>query len=177
MSIELPSFRYHPNPIDTGAVVESDGTCQCCGQDRGFMYTGSIYSTADLDDICPWCIADGSASAKFDASFADDYPLIAAGIQMHVVEEVACRTPGYVSWQQDSWLVHCGDACEYHGDASREDICNVSENTKAAWMAEYKLDDEDWHQITDSYTPGGDPAIYKFVCRHCRQILFGWDCS
>jgi len=177
MSNDLPSFRYHPDPISTGAIVESDSACQCCGQVRGFTYTGSIYSVEDLDDICPWCIANGDAAAKFDASFVDDYPLVAAGIPEHVVEEVAHRTPGYVSWQQESWLMHCGDACEYHGDASKEDVRNVSESTKAAWMAEYNLDEEAWSQITDGYEPGGDPAIYKFICRHCRQVLLGWDCS
>ncbi|MFC4160676.1 CbrC family protein [Chitinimonas lacunae] len=177
MSHDLPLFRYHPDPIATGAVEPSDSICQCCGQARGYLYTGSIYALEDLDHICPWCIADGSAAARFDASFIDDYPLLTAGMPAEVVTEVSRRTPGYLSWQQEAWLTHCHDACEFHGDASLADIRNASDATKAAWMADYRLDEEVWQRIEEGYQPGGNPAIYKFVCRHCQQILFAWDCS
>jgi hypothetical protein len=31
-----------------------------------------VYAEAELDDqLCPWCIADGRAAAKFDAQFTD----------------------------------------------------------------------------------------------------------
>ncbi|MFD9367154.1 CbrC family protein [Streptomyces sp. NPDC060020] len=31
---ELPAFPYHPDPMATGAVVRSEGTCARCGQAR-----------------------------------------------------------------------------------------------------------------------------------------------
>jgi len=59
----LPSFKYHQDPIATGSVRASDTRCLACGQVRGFIYTGPVYDTDDLEKaICPWCIADGSAS-------------------------------------------------------------------------------------------------------------------
>lgn len=176
MSEQLPHFRYHPNPIATGAVKPSDAICVCCGQSRGHIYCGPVYAVIVLDDLlCPWCIADGSASAKLGASFADSYPLRQAGVPDGVVDEVNERTPGYMSWQQEYWLAHCGDACEFHGDATVRDISAASAETKQHWIEEYKQDEKGWAWATDGYRPGGDSALYKFKCRHCNLVLFGWD--
>lgn len=173
-----PEFRYHPDPLRTGVVKRSNVACVCCGRSRGFIYTASVYSTHDLNGkLCPWCIANGSAATKFDASFNDDQPLLQKGIAEPIVSEVAYRTPGYVSWQQESWLSHCNDACEFHGDASVTEVATASAETKKEWFAEYNLSEVEWREITSRYAPGGDPAMYKFVCRHCGRTLFGWDCS
>src|SRR5262245_14809170 len=100
----LPTFRYHPDTINSGVVKLSDQTCRCCEQSRGYIYTGPVYSEQELDEaICPFCIADGAAAQKFAATFSDDHPLAEAGIPAHIVDEVTRRTPGYVSWQQDVW--------------------------------------------------------------------------
>jgi uncharacterized protein len=131
MSEPLPYFRYHPDPIRTGAIVANDKVCMCYDRVRGFIYVDPVYSTNDLDEsLCPWCIADGSEATKLDASFADSYPLQRAGIPKEVIEEVNLRTPGYVSWQQEHWLSHCNDACEFHGDAPVADVETASQATK-----------------------------------------------
>jgi uncharacterized protein CbrC (UPF0167 family) len=174
----LPNFRYHPDPLKTGAIERSDTSCVCCGEVRGFIYTVSAYGTNDLrKELCPWCIADGSAAAKFEVSFNDDHPLLKNGIANSIATEVAERTPGYASWQQEEWLSHCNDACEFHGDASLSEVTHATVETKSALYSSYGLSEKLWVEITARYTPGGDPAIYKFVCRHCNQTLFGWDCT
>jgi uncharacterized protein len=176
MTESLPTFRYHPDPVATGMVVTSGIVCICCERARGYIYIGPVYSIEQLNEcFCPWCIADGSASKKFDASFADSYPLIQAGLDNEIVEEVHLRTPGYSSWQQESWLSHCNDACEFHGDASVFDVANASPETKSNWIADYEQDDKGWLWVTEGYQPGGDSALYKFKCRNCQLILFGWD--
>lgn len=176
MPSQLPLFRYHPDPIATGAVKASPTTCACCGKANGFIYSGPVHADDELDDmLCPWCIGDGSAAARLGASFADSYPLIQAGVPDEIVEEIHLRTPGYESWQQASWLAHCGDACEFHGDASSADLSDASVETKQQWKTEYKQDDAGWQWATDGYRPGGRSAFYKFQCRHCRLILLGWD--
>lgn len=179
MSEPLPHFRYHPDPVKTGIIVESAIGCVSCGRPRGFVYTGPVYSTRrDLADrICPWCISDGSAAKDLGASFADERPLFIRNIEKSIREEVNLRTPGYVSWQQESWLCHCDDACEFHSDAGIEDVRNASIETKSDFLAEYELDDATWRLLTEEYRPGGDPAFYKFVCRHCRLVRLGYDCS
>jgi len=174
----LPHFNYHPDPLKTRAIVRSDASCACCGEVRGFIYAASVYSKHELDKkLCPWCIADGSAAAKFEASFTDDDPLLRKGIEKSIVAEVTQRTPGYSSWQQETWLSHCDDACEFHGDASVKEVADATSEAKREWIFEPKLSETNWQNITSRYSPDGDPAIYKFVCRHCRQSFFSWDCS
>lgn len=178
MSSELPSFRYHPDPLATGAVKPSAVQCACCGQRRGFVYVGPVYGETELDEsLCPWCIADGSAAANLGASFADDTPLLQAGVPELVVQEVHLRTPAFSSWQQEQWLAHCGDACAFLGDASVDDVAGANEATRVAWKNEYGLDDDDWLHITKGYQPRGNPAFYKFQCLHCEAVLLGWDCT
>jgi uncharacterized protein CbrC (UPF0167 family) len=176
--MELPNFKYHPDPIASGVIKKSDKACLCCNKARGYIYTGPVYAIKDLNEsLCPWCIDSGAASEKFGASFSDSYPLLKKGIAKTIVEEVTRRTPGYESWQQELWLSHCNDACEFLGDASDDDVANASPETVSQWMKEYSLGEIEWKNIAESYIPKSDSAIYKFRCRHCGLILFGWDCS
>ena len=177
MSEKLPSFRYHPDPIGTGAVKPSDAVCACCQLERGFIYTGPVYGKSrPRGRICPWCISDGSASDQ-GALFSDSHPLMMAGVPNEIVDEVHLRTPSFSSWQQEEWLAHCGDACEFHGDASVEDVLQASPITKSEWMKKFALSEEQWKNATAGYVTAGDSAFYKFVCRHCSVVLFGWDLS
>ena len=174
----LPSFRYHPDPIRTGAVKRSDVVCVCCGKTRGFIYTASVYCRQELNEqLCPWCIASGEAAERFEAVFSDGVPLIEAKVPAEIVEEVTKRTPGFVSWQQENWLAHCGDACAFHGYAAKEDLELISSEVKARFLKESYLDESKWQNIKKHYEPAGDPAIYKFVCRHCQSVLLGMDFS
>lgn len=176
--MKIPNFKYHPDPIASGVIEKSDKICRCCNAARGYIYTGPVYAIDDLDEsLCPWCIASGDAAEKFGASFADAHPLAKEGIAKEIIEEITHRTPGYVSWQQEWWLSHCNDACEFLGDASEEDIAKASADTKRQWMAEYDFGEKEWEDITRGYKPKGDPAFYKFRCCHCGLVLLGWDCS
>lgn len=174
--MDLPVFRYHPDPLATGAVEARRFTCACCQQPRDFVYLQSVSAAADLDEkLCPWCIADGAAAAKLGASFSDAGPLTKAGLAPEIVDEVSLRTPGYSSWQPEEWLAHCNDACEFHGDASEEDVEDASEATRADWRQHYGLTEKDWDRATAGYEPAGDNAFYKFLCRHCGLVRLGWD--
>jgi len=114
LGAQLPSFRYHPDPLATGSVVRSEDACTVCGQARGFGYDGPVFSAEHDDEpICPWCIADGSAHERFDAEFTDYTEL--EEVPREVLDEVTQRTPGFSGWQQEHWLAHCGDACAFVG--------------------------------------------------------------
>ena len=55
----LPVFKYHPQPLDTGVFSQRKTvTCACCEQLTDVYYTNPFYTTADVDTLCPWCIAD-----------------------------------------------------------------------------------------------------------------------
>ncbi len=174
--MSLPKFRYHPDPIATGSIEESDTTCLCCEQARGYIYVCNTYSEEDIEEaICPWCIADGSAAEKFEATFTDPDPLLDEGVPEEVVDEVTQRTPGFISWQQDVWLSCCDDACEFHGDASRTQLAKLKGEALEEVLEQLSMSEEEWKDFLENYEPGGSPAMYHFICRHCRQPKYGVD--
>ena len=169
--MSLPVFKYHPDPIATGCVKPSDAECKCCGQQRGFIYTGPVYSFEELSEaICPWCIADGSVHTKFDAEFTDP---VSIGSHYHtqkvsseVIEEVAFRTPGFSSWQQGRWLACCRDACAFVGHAGHAELesrfPDAIESVRTdSGMGEY------WPQFFAGLSSEGNPTAYVFRCLHC----------
>jgi uncharacterized protein CbrC (UPF0167 family) len=175
---DLPTFPYHPTPLATGVVEPSGKTCRCCGEARGFTYVGPVYSVEDLNDsLCPWCIGNGAAASKFDASFVDVHAFRKSGIIRGIVDQVCLRTPSYFAWQEPQWLDHCGDACAFQGRATISDIEHASEATIEAWERTYEKDRKDWEWSADRYEPSGHIGFYKFVCRHCDLTLFAWDLS
>ena len=173
----FPRFRYHPDPLATGAFERSNVECECCGRARGYVYTAAVYTDQEIESVCPWCIADGSVHAKFGATLNDDHPLLSAGIPIEVAEEVTQRTPGYVSWQQDSWICCCGDACEFHGDAPRSELQGLGLEDMSALSRSSGFPVDELPSIVANYELGGSPAFYKFVCRHCRKVTYNGDCD
>src|SRR5690349_16202803 len=102
--MKLPAFTYHAAPVHKGIIETSEGTCSCCGQARGFAYVGPVRLLSSNGDhpreLCPWCIADGSAAARFGVQFVRARALVSQDLAPGIVEEVTCRTPGYSSWQE-----------------------------------------------------------------------------
>jgi hypothetical protein len=96
-AVVIPRFPYHPNPVATGSVTASDEPCVCCGQERGWVYTGPVYA-ADAPDtgICPYCIAFGTAAEHYDAFFTDGIEGD-GDVPQDVVTAVLRRTPGFVA--------------------------------------------------------------------------------
>ena len=166
----LPEFRYHPDPVATGMIVTTDKPCQACGQCRGFAYARPMYSRLEVETVCPWCIADGSAARMFDGSFVDDHSLSQAGLRSEIIEEVCLRTPGYISWQGDEWQACCGDACEFHGDETREYLQSLTQDEIAAIAERISFPFDVLMDIIPTYQAGGSPAFYRFRCRHCSAI-------
>jgi uncharacterized protein len=116
MTSPLPHFPYHRDPVASGSVEESDATCDCCGQSRGTIYSGVTYCR-DEPTLCPWCIADGSAANKYDATFFDGVFVDDDGNRIDLPEkfdhEVFGRTIGFATFNPIGWWVHCGQPAEY----------------------------------------------------------------
>src|SRR5215472_16350388 len=120
----VPTFRYHPDPLGTGFVKPSSTACVVCGRERGFIYTRPVYAIDELrSEICPWCIADGSAAERFDAQFTDA-SCKPADVPMPVLDEITQRTPGFSGWQQEHWLYHCADATAFLGAVGATELTN-----------------------------------------------------
>ncbi|MGQ3379925.1 CbrC family protein [Priestia endophytica] len=69
--MELPVFRYNPNALELEFIEKEETFCPVCKKKREYTYTGPFYSIEDVEGICPWCIADGSAAKKYDGEFQD----------------------------------------------------------------------------------------------------------
>ncbi len=89
----LPTFRYHPNPLETGAFEESADGVAC----------DSFYAVEDIEYLCPECISSGEAARKYDGSFQDDFSLDDGVDDPEKLDELIHRTPGYSGWQQEYW--------------------------------------------------------------------------
>lgn len=178
--MSLPTFRYHPDPIVTGSIAPSNEVCQCCGRARGYVYTGIVHTREEVDTVCPWCIADGSAHERYDGSFTD-----AAGIggsdpynraSNAAKAEVAFRTPGFSGWQEERWLAHCGDACAYVGPAGYREIIAFDSPELIASLRQdtvTMIDDADFPDFLRAFDRDTQPVAFVFQCLHCG-ILQGY---
>ena len=175
MATPFPTFTYHPDPLATGSIVPSEKTCGCCGAARGYVYCTVPYGVDGTESICPWYIADGSASERLEVVFADVGSLIGEGVDPRTIDEIESRTPGYESWQQETWLACCGDACEFHGDASAADLEALGDRERARIADELGMSGETLSGLIAGYEPKGSPAIYRFRCRRCGTDRFAWD--
>ena len=174
----LPDFRYHPNPIESCSIIESDEECACCGQSRGYLYAGPVYSIRDLADaVCPWCIAEGIAHRRFGATFVDEI-----AFQSKIPDPVRCeitqRTPGFNSWQTEQWPCCCGDATAFLIPAG---IAELREQSALEGFAlqhivyEMGISGGAAKHLLESLDRDFGPTAYVFQCLHCRRYVFHID--
>ena len=171
---ELPSFRYPPDPVSTGAIEQRAVRCRCCGQDRGWVYAVAPYAVEDLRDaLCPWCVADGSAAATFDAAFTDLGDEGPDGLPVQVLEEVTRRTPGFSAWQHERWLFHCDDAAAFLGAVGWDELSAHPEAVAAVLLqvAGSGIAGEDAEAFVGSLDVDGASTAYLFRCLHCGAHL------
>lgn len=177
---ELPSFKYHPDPLSTGSVIESDRLCLSCRRTRGYVYVGPVFAVNELDEeLCPWCIADGSAAQRFNAVFTDVGLGVPPDVPRYVTEEVARRTPGFVGWQQEHWLYHCGDAAAFLGRVGFHQLELLPDATEALQREARLLDltDGQAEAHVRSLHADGDFTAYLFRCLACGIHLAYSDSS
>ncbi|MFC5261864.1 CbrC family protein [Kribbella qitaiheensis] len=176
---ELPTFRYHPAPLATGEIIPSENSCRCCGEQRGYLYGGPVYCVEPVrGEICPWCVADGSAAARYDAHFTDTIRA-PTEVPEPVLTELLTRTPGFTAWQQHYWLYHCADAAAFLGRVGYPELEAVPE---ALEMVLHENDEFHWsaeqsERYVRSLDPDGDATGYLFRCLHCGRHLAYTDMS
>lgn len=180
--MNLPNFKYHPDPLATGMVIPSNTRCVCCGQVQGFIYIGPVYAEESYEEcICPWCIADGSAHEKLDASFTDEAGISSGDatlLPQAVIDEVAFRTPGYHGWQQEQWWGHCGDAAQFLGAVGRRELSALGPQAIAAIREATSLEEgPKWEQFFAALDKEGSPRAYLFRCTKCGAYGGFQDCD
>ncbi|MEU8952751.1 CbrC family protein [Streptomyces sp. NPDC048518] len=177
MSSVLPDFRYHPDPVASGSIRQSGETCECCHRARGWIYTATFYTVHEVSGrFCPWCIADGSAAERFAGEFTDSYGL--EGIGEEILHEVTRRTPGFHSWQDPHWLVHCHDAAAFVGEVG---YAELAAHPEALDQLRLDLRLGGWHdagQLEQFLTHlGEDATAMLFRCTACGTHVAYADAS
>jgi uncharacterized protein len=170
----LPHFTYHPDPIGTGSIQARDTSCICCGQACGWIYVGPVFAQADINDgLCPWCIADGSAARRYDATFTDVYLQHDQPTSREIVEVVTQRTPGFAGWQQERWLFHCGNAAAFLGPMDAKELAQYPGAIESlrAEVAEFHWDTKLVDDYLSRLDRNGQPTAYVFRCQRCGLHL------
>jgi uncharacterized protein CbrC (UPF0167 family) len=180
MTAQLPTFRYHPDPVATGSLLPSAKECESCGQARGYEYTATPHCEEDVEVVCSWCIADGTAAKKFDAEFTDRAGIGGYGDWDSVPDEVAAvvaeRTPGFSGWQQERWWTHCGDAAAYVGPAGKQELLDHGPQAVQAIKTETGYEGDEWDFYLNALDKDAGPTAYVFRCLHCDELGGYSDC-
>ncbi len=173
--MSLPKFEYHEDPIKSGVFEKYTGNCSCCGEQKGWRYIGPFYSIKEVENICPWCIEDGSAAEKFDGEFVDDGALEKVGDKSKL-EVLLRKTPGYFSAQGDPWPAHCNDFCKLLG------LTNWRELEPLVGELQYDLEETQknnglkYKEMVKELSREHSPLwAHLFVCSHCNTHRFVAD--
>ncbi len=177
----LPDLRYHPDPVATGAFEQIDRRCHVCERERGWIYVFGTYGATDLRDrVCPWCIADGSAAARFDVVFTEvDEADLPEAIRSsptgasELIDRIQHRTPGFSAWQRERWLFHCDDAAAFLGPVGWDEL---GDHPDAAADVRRRLtrdgtDPADVDVLVGSLDVEGSATGYLFRCTRCGEHL------
>ena len=172
----LPAFRYHPDPLATGAFEKSEAgvVCDCCGKTTHVFYTAPFFSEEDVEALCPDCIASGAAARKYDGSFQDDFSLDDGVDDPEKLDELIHRTPGYCGWQQEYWRAPCGDYCAYLGRVGARELRALG---ALADVLDDPMWDEEQKEMIRTSVNGGHLQCYLFQCLRCGKHLVWMDCD
>ena len=173
----IPNFKYHPDPIATGAFIKGEPcTCECCGKETEIKYESPFYSVEKVKCLCPQCIADGSAAAKFDGEFQDAYNADEV-TDPEKLDELIHRTPGYHGWQQEYWVAHCDDYCAFLGYVGWDELVEMGidkeiEETHKDGVSGWPLE-----EVKEYMSNGGSMQGYLFKCLVCGKYVLHVDCD
>ncbi len=175
----LPKFTFfaHKALTQDGVLEETDDPCSCCQKSRGFLYESPILDENGDDHdifICPWCIADGKLAKKYKVgAHRIDMDTAQSVTDTKALEEVQMRTPGFIGWQQERWLVHCHSPAAFLGRFGWEDIEKI--------ISDIEFVDSDPKSqdvaVLKTLEAGGAHTCYLFKCIKCNKHLLYWDCD
>ncbi len=197
----FPTFTYYPDPIGGGAFHETQDPCPCCGEVRGWGYVFGPYCPGESpENLCPWCIADGSASEKYGtdghkADFTGDLfeirrdddgritevlnPFITdLTVPQEQWEELSCRTPRFLTWQEPQWLACCSTPAQYLGQPTGAELKALDDLDVPGGVLDSLRATSHWgadgtpvEARVDHVGPDASEVVYLFRCSGCGRHL------
>ena len=174
----IPEFKYHPDPIGTGAFIKGEPKeCSCCGKPTEIWYELPFYTcSGDVDCLCPDCIASGRAAEKFYGQFQDDCSTGEVSDPAKL-DELVHRTPGYCGWQQEYWYAHCDDFCAFIGYVGWDDLVRMGIDKEIEENYDQEICGFDLEDIKEDMVNEGGLQGYLFRCLHCGKHFLYADCD
>lgn len=173
---ELPDFPYYADPLADGCFEQRPITCEVCGRASEWVYAGGLYAEDEPESLCPWCVADGRAAAKFDGTFQD--VTFSETTSPESMNAVMTRTPGLSMWNPIHWPDHCGECCTYLGtltpsqqpeitsqESVQQEAAEIARSISRTWTAEDTL----------GCAEQGTLTLHLFQCRACRTYCLSPD--
>ncbi len=171
----IPSFKYHPDPIGTGAFIQGEAhICDSCENPTTLWYNSPFYSRSDVNCLCPNCISSGKAAEKFNGMFQD--PCSCGNVSDSAkLDELTHRTPGYHGWQQEYWPSHCDDYCAFIGYVGWSEIEELGITDEIIESLKNNPEGVDLDYIKENLINGGSMQGYLFQCCCCNKHVLYYD--
>lgn len=164
-----PHFRFHPDPLRSGSVIAKAVTCRACERQRDHAYVGPIHGEQELDALCPWCIADGTAHRRFGALFHE--LAFASDVAPEVAIEIEERTPGFDTWNPIDWPTCCALPMAFVETAGIAEIRARHRALEGELMGtivhELGISGGAAHRFLDSLRREASPSVHVFHCLTC----------
>jgi len=90
---------------------------------------------------------------------------------------VETRTPGFVTWQGNRWLMCCGRACIYLGEADIGDLQGRWAAVVPSLFEDGDVPQEEQDEFVRSLEGELGPGAYVFECQICHALKGYWDCD
>ena len=176
--MNIPKFKYHPDPIATGAFQQGEErVCDCCSKKTNIWYELPFYTSEDdIECICPTCISTGEAAEKFNGEFQDSANVDVVS-DSSKLDELTLRTPGYCGWQQEYWIAHCDDYCAFIGYVGWEDLVEMGIDAQIEKNYDKDLNGFDIEDVKECMCNEGSMQGYLFRCLHCGEHFLYVDCD
>lgn len=171
-------FKYHPDPIGTGAFIRGkQRKCDCCNKSTDIWYSAPFYTAEEgIECICPECIANGAAASKFHGEFQDPESVDRVS-DASKLDELIHRTPGYCGWQQEYWLAHCDDYCAFVGYVGWKELVDMGLDGEIERNYNQDINGFDIKDVKECMHNEGSVQGYLFKCLHCKQHFLYVDCD
>lgn len=176
LEMDIPKFKYHLDPIKSGVIVKEKTCCPVCNVIKEYRYELMPAGDINLEGVCPWCIADGSAAKKYDVTFINYYGY-SNEVNDEQIKELVGKTPAYISWQTEEWMTHCNDFCTFVEYVGWNEIEHLYDELKEDIEEVRKSMDISLEDFKESLFNNGDFQGYLFHCCHCGKHRLFTDLS
>lgn len=179
----LPEFPYYSSDELKNHLKTSYGPCECCKKrnvvfKHGFYVDEEKYTKDDIDyegvSVCPWCISSGAFYKKFKTPTIGrrDLDQSREKVSPAIFKEFSRTTPGFSSWQDMDWPVHCHLPCKFISYMGWDELEGKMDSIELIGNA---AEIDPTCDIFTYFDKDSAPRGYLFECKACHKLLMDYD--